>query len=96
MTNGDREIGPSDETVLVAPGGVASSATTTGVGVALRVKQRANERFRKVLPNEDDQPAPFLCECDDVNCARIVWLTPAAYDEAGVDGLRVRPEGAVA
>ena len=95
MTKVDMEIARSDEGIVAAVGGVASSGTmpSAETGVALRVKQHSNERFRKVLPDDDDQPAPFLCECDDANCTRIVWLTQAAYDEAGADGRRSRVEG---
>ena len=46
---------------------------------AATVKQDANAMMRA---STDAQPArlPYFCECNDTDCLRAVWLSPAEYD----------------
>jgi hypothetical protein len=51
--------------------------------------RRANEdllaKRSELLADEPDTPAPFLCECADRRCTRVLRLPVATYERAHAD-----------
>jgi hypothetical protein len=51
--------------------------------------RRANEDLLakrwELFADEPDAPAPFLCECADRRCTRVLRLTVAAYEHIHAD-----------
>lgn len=51
----------------------------------------ANDIIREEVERwlDPDEKIAFVCECDDGDCYRAVWLTRAEYDELRADHERV-------
>jgi hypothetical protein len=50
-----------------------------------RVNEDLLERRSELLGDEADEPAPFLCECADRRCTRVLRLPVADYERIHSD-----------
>lgn len=53
-----------------------------------RVNEDLLERRSELLPDDLDTPAPFLCECADRRCTRVLRMPVADYERIHSDRAR--------